>query len=141
AGGVQRGGWLAPHLDPGREGPVSARAYLELGAGAAGQPPLRVVVFGTGHNLGEAFVALTRKRFETPLGQVPCDTAFVDRVAARLGEEAYRREIVHRDEHSIEVQVLYLQRPLRGRRVTPVPILFRGVDPPLHDPPRPRRAP
>ena len=66
---------LAPHLDPRREGPVMARAYLELGERAPS--PLRVVVFGTGHNLGEDFVALTRKKFETPLGQVACDTAFV----------------------------------------------------------------
>lgn len=112
---------LAPHLDPTRAGHVIARAYLELGA----EPPepLRVVVFGTGHQLGDEFLALTRKRFETPLGQVPCDTTFVDHVAARLGERAFRRELVHRDEHSIEFQVLYLQHRLRGRSFTIVPIL------------------
>jgi AmmeMemoRadiSam system protein B len=117
---------LAPHLDPRREGHVSARAYAEIGAGAASEPPLRVVVFGTGHNLGEAFVALSRKRFETPLGQVPCDTAFVDRVAAKLGDAAYARELVHRDEHSIEFQVIYLQRRLGARPWTLVPILCSG---------------
>ena len=117
---------LAPHLDPRREGPVIARAYAEIGKGTASQPPLRVVVFGTGHNLGDEYVALTRKRFETPLGQVPCDTAFVDRVASALGEHAYRRELVHRDEHSIEFQVLYLQRRLGARPWVMVPILCAG---------------
>jgi AmmeMemoRadiSam system protein B len=47
----------------------------------------------------------------------------VDHVAARLGERAFRRELVHRDEHSIEFQVLYLQHRLRGRSFTIVPIL------------------
>jgi len=117
---------LAPHLDPRREGHVIARAYAEIGAGDATQPPLRVVVFGTGHNLVDEFVALTRKRFETPLGQVPCDTEFVDRVAAALGDRAYRRELVHRDEHSIEFQVIYLQRRLGSRPWTLVPILCSG---------------
>jgi AmmeMemoRadiSam system protein B len=117
---------LAPHLDPRREGHVAARAYLEIGAGVATDAPLRVVVFGTGHNLTDEFVALTRKRFETPLGQVPCDTAFVDLVAAELDEHAYRRELVHRDEHSIEFQVIYLQRRLGKRPWTLVPILCGG---------------
>ncbi len=130
---------LAPHLDPRREGHVIARAYLEVGD--EGPAPLRVVVFGTGHNLGDEFVALTRKKFETPFGQVPCDTEFVDRVAARLGESAYRRELVHRDEHSIEFQVLYLQRRLRTRRFTIVPILCGAFHRLLDDNKSPRDEP
>jgi AmmeMemoRadiSam system protein B len=115
---------LAPHLDPRRAGAAIARAYLELGA--AGADPLRVVVFGTGHALAEGPVALTRKHFETPLGTARCDTAFVDRVAARLGEAAYRGELAHRDEHSIEFQALYLLHRLGGRPFTIVPILCGG---------------
>ena len=130
---------LAPHLDPRREGHLIARAYMEVGAGPA--PPLRVVVFGTGHQLGDEFVALTRKKFETPLGQVACDTEFVDRVAERLGERAYRRELVHRDEHSIEFQVLYLQRRLRHRRFTIVPILCGAFHRLLDDQKAPREEP
>ena len=132
---------LAPHLDPGREGPVIARAYLEIGEAAAAETPLRVVVWGTGHQLADEFAALTRKRFETPLGQVPCDTAFVDHVAAKLGEHAYRREIVHRDEHSIEFQVPYLQRRLRGRPFTIVPILCGSFHRLLDDRRRPGEEP
>jgi len=130
---------LAPHLDPRREGHIIARAYLELGSDL--EPPLRVVVFGTGHSLGYDHVALTRKRFETPFGQVACDTEFVDRVAARLGDDAYRRELVHRDEHSIEFQLPYLQRRLRYRRVTIVPILCGGFHRLLDDERTPRDEP
>lgn len=129
---------LAPHLDPRREGPVVARGYLELGAAG---PPLRVVVYGTGHQLGEDLLALTRKRFETPLGQAACDTAFVDRLAARLGPDAWRSELVHRDEHSIEFQVLYLQRRLRSRPFTIVPILCGGFHRLLDDGRTPREEP
>ena len=130
---------LAPHLDPRREGHVIARAYLELGAEL--QPPLRVVVFGTGHNLGEDFVALTRKNFETPFGQAACDTEFVDLVASRLGEAAWRSELVHRDEHSIEFQVVYLQRRLKYRRFTIVPILCGAFHRLLDDHKQPRDEP
>ncbi len=115
---------LAPHLDPRREGHVLARAYTELGADTG--LPLRIVVFGTGHSLTDDYVALTRKTFETPFGEVPCDTEFVDYVAEQLGDAAYRAELVHRDEHSIEFQLVYLQRRLKYKRFTIVPILCGG---------------
>lgn len=115
---------MAPHLDPRREGALMARAYLELGVKP--KTPLRVVIFGTGHNLVDNFYALTRKHFQTPLGKATCDTAFVDVVAAKLGESAYRGELAHREEHSVEFQVLYLQRRLGQHPFTIVPILCGG---------------
>lgn len=130
---------VSPHLDPSREGPVMARAFMEIGD--QGTTPLRVVVFGTGHQLGDDFVALTRKRFETPLGQVPCDTEFVDRLAAKLGDAAYTKELVHRDEHSIEFQVLFLQRRLGSRPWKLVPILCGGFHRLLDEGRTPREEP
>ena len=130
---------LAPHLDPRREGRLMARAFLELGEAPA--EPLRVVIFGTGHNLIGDFVALTRKHFETPLGKALCDTAFVDHVAGALGESAFRGELSHRDEHSIEFQVLYLQRRLGARPFTIVPILCGGFYPLLDEQKAPRDEP
>jgi len=115
---------LAPHLDPRRAGRAIARAYLELDR--TGAEPLRVVVFGTGHSLMEDHFAFTRKHFETPLGKIPTDTAFVEAVGARLGDAAFRAEIVHRDEHSIEFQALYLKHRFGDRPLTLVPILCGG---------------
>lgn len=115
---------LAPHLDPRRAGATIARAYLELGPRQPG--PLRVIVYGTGHSLMGDPVALTRKDFETPLGRIPCDTAFVDALAARLGESGWHGEMAHRHEHSIEFQALYLRHRLRDQPVTLVPILCGG---------------
>jgi AmmeMemoRadiSam system protein B len=115
---------MAPHLDPRRAGPTIARAYLELGP----EPPepLRVVIFGTGHSLLDDRFALTRKHFETPLGKVACDVRFVDAVAQRLGEAAFRAELVHRDEHSIEFQAIYLAHRFAKRPFKIVPILCGG---------------
>ncbi len=115
---------MAPHLDPRRSGATMARAYLELGPEQ--KEPLRVVVLGTGHSLYGDLFALTRKHFQSPLGRMECDTAFVDEVAGALGGDPYHAELAHRDEHSIEFQVLYLQRRLGARRVRIVPILVGG---------------
>jgi hypothetical protein len=115
---------LVPHLDPRRAGPAIARAMLELGERPA--EPLRVVIFGTGHELLGDLYALTRKHFETPIGKGVCDIDFVDVVAARLGGRAYRSELAHQHEHSIEFAVLYLLRRLRGHSFSIVPILCGG---------------
>lgn len=127
---------LAPHLDPRRAGPAIARAFMEFGAEP--REPLRVVVFGTGHSLMDDLFALTRKHFETPLGKVACDTAFVDAVAGALGDPAYRSELTHRDEHSIEFQALYLKHRFGDRPVKMVPILCGGFHGLLEDGIKPR---
>ncbi len=117
---------MVPHLDPRRAGATMARAFLELDPATADREPLRIVVFGTGHSLMGDMFALTRKHFDTPLGRAHCDLAFVDAIAGRLGDAAYRSELAHRDEHSIEFQALYLKHRLGERRFTIVPILCGG---------------
>jgi MEMO1 family protein len=131
---------VVPHLDPRRAGPTIALAWSELERVPKSDRPLRVVVFGVGHTLlGEPY-ALTRKSFETCLGKLPCDTAFVDALASRLGDEAYRGELAHRHEHSIELQALYLMHRFADRKLSLVPILVGGFHPLLETGQTPREA-
>ena len=133
---------MVPHLDPRRVGPAIARGYLELEPpGAATATPLRVVVMGVGHSLFGDLFALTRKHFETPFGPLRCDTAFVDALAARLGDAAYHGELAHRDEHSIEFQALYLRHRFRDRPLTLVPILCAGFHALVEQDQQPARHP
>ena len=130
---------LLPHLDPRRAGPSIALGWNELERRPAGRP-LRVVIFGVGHALiGEPFT-LTRKHFETPFGKLSCDTAFVDAVAGKLGDAAYRGELAHRLEHSIELQALYLQHRFADRAWKMVPILCGGFHALLESGQSPREA-
>jgi AmmeMemoRadiSam system protein B len=114
---------MVPHLDPRRTGATIAQDILPLGD--ASGPPLRVIVLGTGHSLIEELYGLTRKHYETPLGRIQTDTAFVDALASRLGDQAFRGELAHREEHSIEFAALYLKHRL-GDRAKIVPILVGG---------------
>jgi AmmeMemoRadiSam system protein B len=115
---------LVPHLDPRRAGAAIARGYQELPPDAT--EPLRVIVYGVGHALFDDLYALTRKHFETPFGRLDCDHAFVDAVADRLGSGAYRSELVHRDEHSIEFQAFYLKHRFPDRALRLVPLVAGG---------------
>jgi len=128
-------GILSPHIDFQRGGPVYTWSYKELVERTDADT---FVILGVAHQYCQRRFALTRKDFETPLGLVPTDRAYVDQIAARAGRDLFDDELSHRTEHSIEFQVVFLQYVLGEERpFSIVPILVgsfhdlieRGVDP------------
>ncbi len=115
------GGLIAPHIDPRRGGPAYAHAYGEL---LTRERPELVVILGTSHyGYGAQLFTATRKDYATPLGSVPTDREFVERLAARYREgDLFADELLHRNEHSIEFQALFLAWALgvAGYRVVPI---------------------
>ncbi len=107
-------GLIAPHIDlyRGREGYAMAYGYL-----AESQPADLYVVFGTGHQGPSATVTGLSMDWQTPLGTLPTDQDFIKGIHARLGEPAAMDQFLHRDEHSLEFQMLFLAHLLQGRDV------------------------
>ncbi|MBX7218784.1 MAG: AmmeMemoRadiSam system protein B [Blastocatellia bacterium] len=106
-------GLIAPHIDLRVGGRAYAPAYRTLHQGLTerletGQP-LTVIILGTSHYGGEGLFIGSRKDFETPLGRIGCDTEFLDRLETRLGNSISADDTAHRQEHSIEFQVVFLQ--------------------------------
>lgn len=114
-------GLIAPHIDFHRGGPAYAWAYHDLAA--RGDADV-FVVLGTCHaGMADPF-ALTRKPFDTPLGAAPVDLDFVQALAGRARQDCFASELAHRNEHSIEFQVVLLRYLYAGRRdVSVVPVL------------------
>jgi MEMO1 family protein len=116
-GAVQ--GILAPHIDPRRGGPCFAWAYEAIRQVTANV----FVIFGTAHQPTSVPFPLTLKDYETPLGTVETDKAFVHALAQRYPTDLLSDELAHRSEHSIEFQILFLQYilgPARKFRVVPI---------------------
>jgi len=112
---------IAPHIDLRAGGPCYAWAYREIAERSDAQV---FVLLGTSHAGGSHPFIVTRKDFATPMGTVRTDEAFIDRLESAYGGELYRDEILHRNEHSLEFQALFLQYVLGGRRpFSIVPIL------------------
>jgi AmmeMemoRadiSam system protein B len=133
--GARLRGIVSPHIDFHRGGPVYTWAYKELVEQSDAET---FVILGVAHQYCRNRFALTRKDFATPLGLVPTDQAYVDRIAGEAGADLFEDELSHRAEHSIEFQVVFLQYLLGGRRpFSIVPILVgsfhdlmrEGVDP------------
>ncbi len=115
-------GLIAPHIDPRRGGPAYAHAYFEL---MGCEPPELFIILGTSHyGAGPELFTATLKDYATPLGAVETDRDLVRRLAARYsGGDLFADELLHRNEHSIEFQALFLAWALGTRGYKVVPIL------------------
>ena len=82
------------------------------------------IIFGTDHSGGLGKVTLTRQNYATPYGVLPTERGIVDQLAVALGEEAaFDEELHHRNEHSIELAIVWLHHARDGRAIKVVPIL------------------
>jgi hypothetical protein len=109
----------APHVSPEGGWRSYGAAYRAL------RPEHRqrtFVILGTSHYGEPETFGLTRKPFETPLGQAAPDLALIDWLAARGGEAAVMEDYCHSFEHTIEFQVVFLQHVL-GPDVRILPVL------------------
>jgi AmmeMemoRadiSam system protein B len=103
---------LLPHIDYTRGGHTYAWGFKEVFEGTDAS---LFVIIGTSHYSGHRFT-LTRKNFKTPLGTVPTDQAYIDRLVAAYGDGLFDDEICHLPEHSIELEVVFLQWLYEGKR-------------------------
>lgn len=126
-------GLIAPHLDYARGAPCYADAYATLAQAPAAD---RYVILGTNHG-GPAggMVVATSKDFLTPLGRARTDVAFIEGLEQRLGASLRTGEEDHAGEHSIELQVHFLQMLAGERPFTIVPVLCRAPRELCGDPP------
>ena len=110
---------VAPHIDLN----VGHNSYAQAYGMLRNTRPTRVVVLGTGHQLQEDLFSLTDKDFETPLGIVKNDgEAFT--CLRRAGEGMVAPDdFIHRSEHSLEFQLIFLQYVLKERDFTLIPVL------------------
>jgi hypothetical protein len=120
---------VAPHIDFHRGGPAYAWAYRPL---IEAEGADLYILLGTSHYSGRTPYILTLKDFETPLGLVETYRDFVQQLQANCAEDCFADEYLHRGEHSLEFQVVFLKyvaqkrAALAGRREKPfkiVPIL------------------
>lgn len=98
-------GLVAPHLDYPRGKPCYAAAYGALHGRSC---PDRVVILGTNHFGRSSSVVATAVDFETPLGLTRNDVSLLEALERTCGS-LRTFELDHANEHSIELQVAWLQ--------------------------------
>ena len=108
---------IAPHAGYQYSGPVAGSAYALL---APRRDEIeRVVLIGPSHRIGFAGLALPdASAFATPLGDVTLDGAAIDRI--RTLPHVIVSNHAHRQEHSLEVHLPFLQEVLGPFSLVPL---------------------
>mgnify|MGYP001167403742 CR=1 FL=1 len=123
-------GLIVPHIDFYRGGPSFGRAYrvLKDRLESTGTGPILAIVLGVGHQGGFSPIVIAEKDFETPLGILKYNREAVSLLRQELGDEPFRELWIHKNEHSVELQVIWLQHLFRDREITFVPVLVNAFE-------------
>jgi AmmeMemoRadiSam system protein B len=104
---------LLPHIDYRWGGVSYAWAFKEI---VERTDASLFVIIATSHYSQHRFT-LTRKHFQTPLGIVPTDGQFIDRIVHHYGDGLFDDEwLAHLPEHSVELEVTFLRYLYETRR-------------------------
>lgn len=107
---------IVPHAGYVYSGPVAATAYALLREAA--RKVRHVVLLGPAHRVYVEGLALPdADAFETPLGTIPLDAEAMSRV--RDLPQVVVSEAAHREEHSLEVHLPFLQMTLDAFSLVP----------------------
>jgi hypothetical protein len=121
-------GIVSPHIDYARGGAVYGQVWA-ASAEAARQADV-AVIFGTDHMGDFSPFTLTRQNYATPFGVLPTDGVIVEQIAGAIGDDAaFRDELHHRSEHSIELAAVWLHHVRGGQPCSLVPILCGAFEP------------
>lgn len=114
---------IVPHAGYIYSGPVAARAYRQLrGCGHI----RKVILLGPAHRVAiRGLAASSADCFSTPLGRVQVDQAAVQRLLEL--PQVQVSDLAHREEHSLEVQLPFLQGVL-GDSFTLIPLVVGDAD-------------
>lgn len=117
---------IAPHAGHRWSGDAAGHAFNLL-SGEAGASIRRVIMLGPSHHTRfHGISILPVENYQTPLGNVPLDTAVVSQL---LDSPLFLTQPgAHREEHCLEIELPFLQRALAGSFQI-VPMLISHLDP------------
>jgi AmmeMemoRadiSam system protein B len=113
-------GLIAPHIDIRRGGACFAHSYADFLKECSAHV---IIILGIAHVHTQRRFVLTRKDFATPLGVLKADQDFINSLSGRCKTDFFEDELVHRGEHSIEFQTLFLRYLHSDDDIMIVPIL------------------
>lgn len=127
-------GLLAPHAGYPYSGQTAGWAYRQVRDEAFDTVVIVALCHGRGAWLGQVLRLETTSiydgdAFQTPLGEVPVDRDTVTALRAAQPDLFPFIEAAHTNEHSIELQLPFLQRAVRNPKI--VPILIQTTSPAL----------
>lgn len=120
-------GLIAPHAGHRFSGPVAGYAYHTVQGHSYDSV---VVVSPYHHGHYQPILTTGHEAYETPLGTIPVDrdnlAGLADNMAAAMHQTPF--QLLHDQEHSVEIELPFLQRALAGE-FSLLPLMLSGTDP------------
>lgn len=113
-------GILVPHAGYDYSGEVAAYAYKAI----TGREYKTVILLGPSHRANfSGFALYAQGKWQTPLGEVEIDEGLAKEIMEKI---PLAKDIpsAHSQEHSLEVQIPFLQTVLKGFKILPIMMLF-----------------
>ena len=111
-------GLIAPHAGYDYSGRIAAAAYRQI----AGRPYKTVFLLGPSHYVSYPGISIyPYGAWETPLGKVPIDEQIAAAIMEQCSFVRYQAPAFER-EHSLEVQLPFLQKVLENFKIVPLVI-------------------
>jgi len=105
---------VSPHAGYIYSGPVAAATFARV------RIPADIVILGPNHHgLGAPLAIVSEGSWAMPFGEVPINQALSELIKRHL-PQAREDSIAHRQEHSLEVQVPFLQTARAGISLSPL---------------------
>ena len=118
-------GLISPHAGYEFSGPVAAFSYLELAED--GLPDTVLILCPNHTGMGSGLSTMTEGSWLTPLGEVPIDTEFAEKLVSNyplLDDEPS----AHLREHSCEVQLPFLQELGQDFKLVPICMMMQDLE-------------
>ncbi len=115
---VRACGVVVPHAGYVYSGGVAANVYASI------EGAQTFVLLGPNHHMAGSAVAVSEESWSTPLGTAEIDMGLVKRLDGIIDHD----EAAHRQEHSIEVQVPFLQYFFKDFKIVPIAIGMQDYD-------------
>ncbi|CAG0932296.1 hypothetical protein TFLX_02525 [Thermoflexales bacterium] len=112
---------IVPHAGYVYSGGVAAHSFKQ----AIDRGYTHVIILGFSHSQAYSFdgaAVWAAGAWRTPLGEVPIDATLAQKIIASAPDVFTADRSVHLDEHSLEVQVPFIQRVLPGVPIVPISI-------------------
>ncbi len=110
---------VVPHAGYVYSGPVAASAYRLLAEQQLQKPWLNIVILGPNHRVPLKGMALSSHQYwSTPMGEISINTELNDWISEHF--QVPQRPDVHQLEHSLEVQVPFIQQVASSVSILPI---------------------
>jgi len=120
-------GLLVPHAGYTYSGPIAANSYFHL---ATDGKPETFIILGPNHtSFGSSVSVMQEGIWKTPLGKVSIDNEIAEKIIANSENEIVKEDInAHIYEHSIEVQLPFLQYVYKKFQFVPICMLDQSYE-------------